>query len=1427
MMTKTNIRKRAISILLILMVMLTMTPMTASAAETWETVTTYEQFAAAMTANEQRNVKLGADIDTAELHYDIGLLDTLTVKGQKQLDLNGHTLRLFTKKDALGNLIKIEFGSLTLSDSSTAKTGRILGVTSTDSNVLISVWQNGKFTMNGGKLEVEAGKFRDALWRRTIDCRYGGEVVINGGTLYVPPKTYERYENQLLDQFLDEFDDLRNGSCGYTLIADNDCKVTITGGTFQGPVRMNASNSKWNKTTSRVIITGGTFENNVVLNGAGSKAGDGKVTLAEIKGGTFLGKVQAWAAASFDSSFSTPEVVISGGDFSKEFWLRPKFPLVNDKEPEGMAYYVAAKLNGGTFHEGFSADKSSKNYKYSGAAVKQRLEAYEIYQLADKLLGQSAIQTGNGTFAAQDNNSYNKYFTNYKKSEHDSGGYAFIIKAVNNQPTKIIPNAWGMKSVTLDGDPIDYFKDWYGTVTNIDNGEDHVLKFEWNPLNSALSAAGYSYRANFDGYTVGSKTPTTSVPISATATEYSYTISAGIEPSVYSFDLQLNLDKNGSSVGIISNQHIVKLVVNEAPPVLDTFISTVSFRLAKTDIGEPGELSFEAKDVNGENVTIAPAVTWDPANIQEGTNNVSFTIPAPEGYTFVGENGKVTTLKFGGVDVIGYVDSTGALNFSFPLEVPHQHKAASVGYNAKFHWDVCSCGQQIMNTGAKHTMGAWEKSKDIPGGGVEYTRSCTGCGYTETTISYENVKHVTSLVLNMENYPMDGMRPHNFVHQDGDESVADTEIPGQSFYKLTKRDSTIKYPSFSIATGNEKVELSATNPEAYDDPAENPDFAKWTTATGTLWLRPDTEYTDYEKEFRTNHKYKAHLTLDAKEGYAFYEDFKTNQDNFKLYTDMEGITIENYGVRRWYYFSNKPSYDDPNVPEGWGWYTQAPADNSAGASRVQITFVITARNEGDLNITLPELKAGDDLRATWAGFDGTSNIGNDYFVKDCYNTTTQTMQWTGGPSCVIRNNSVTGESVIAQAGQTYTLTIPAVNENVLAHITIKNPEDATTVVENADGTITITYKLPAADDKIVNGATVGVTAPAYGASPNTTATITTGAVYQASAVTWNPADATFGEKAYTATVTLTAETDYTFAGNAVFTINGHAAVVSKNTDGSVTLSYTFPKLTAPHAHDYAGQPWHYLDPGNHYQECKEKDGGFNIKAHTFSAWVNNGNGTQSRYCTICKMADGSAYTETAPYTPSASSGGYVPTVQKPEITIIGSGKADLSADGRTATITANAGHELVSVVLNGKEMGKVEKLTGLKTGDKATITFQAKTDGKAEMDKMIAQKASKLTLMARSKKTAKMNIKVVVKGDLKAITDAGYTVKYKFYRSTKKSAGYKAVLTKKAPTYFNTYGKKGTMYYYKAKVMIYDKDGNFVAQTALKQCKYANRLWTK
>ena len=110
---------------------------------------------------------------------------------------------------------------------------------------------------------------------------------------------------------------------------------------------------------------------------------------------------------------------------------------------------------------------------------------------------------------------------------------------------------------------------------------------------------------------------------------------------------------------------------------------------------------------------------------------------------------------------------------------------------------------------------------------------------------------------------------------------------------------------------------------------------------------------------------------------------------------------------------------------------------------------------------------------------------------------------------------------------------------------------------------------------------------------------------------------------------------------------------------------------------------------------------------------------------------------------------------------------------------------------------------------------------------------AKLTLVARSAKTAKKNVKVTVSLDkqdkaiIKELKDAGYTVKYRFYRSTKKTAGYKAAVTKKTASYTNTSGKKGTKYFYKVQVRVYDENGKLVAKTALKQCKYASRTWSK
>ena len=109
-------------------------------------------------------------------------------------------------------------------------------------------------------------------------------------------------------------------------------------------------------------------------------------------------------------------------------------------------------------------------------------------------------------------------------------------------------------------------------------------------------------------------------------------------------------------------------------------------------------------------------------------------------------------------------------------------------------------------------------------------------------------------------------------------------------------------------------------------------------------------------------------------------------------------------------------------------------------------------------------------------------------------------------------------------------------------------------------------------------------------------------------------------------------------------------------------------------------------------------------------------------------------------------------------------------------------------------------------------------------------RVSKMLLYARSSRTPNKNIKVVLKMDertaasIEALEKLGYTVKYKFYRSTKKSSAYKAKITKKTKTYINTSGKKGVRYYYKARIMVYDKNGKLVAQTKLKRCKYACRV---
>ena len=306
--------------------------------------------------------------------------------------------------------------------------------------------------------------------------------------------------------------------------------------------------------------------------------------------------------------------------------MRPKFVDKNDKRLTG--YHVAVKLNGGTIHETLSVDKQPSDYGY--APVRPRLSYSDVTFLAAEMLGKNAVQTGKGTFAAQDTSSYREYipYYNYNKSKRWSEGFVFEIKAVNNQPTKILSNAWGMKSVTLDGKKIDYAKNWKGTVERMDNSTAHTLKFEWYPLAQELKDAGYSYRTKCEHYISGSSAVQQTDTIAADKTSHTVTIPAGADPKVYSYDLQLNLDKNGSSVGIFSNQHIVKLVVSEAPPapVAHSITVTNGRGTANPTSAMAGEtVTVKAKDDTANNMmftrwnTDTPGVTFADATKQETT----------------------------------------------------------------------------------------------------------------------------------------------------------------------------------------------------------------------------------------------------------------------------------------------------------------------------------------------------------------------------------------------------------------------------------------------------------------------------------------------------------------------------------------------------------------------------------------------------------------------------------------------------------------------------------------------------------------------------------------------------------------------------------------------------------------------------------------
>ena len=1354
-MTKTNIRKRAISILLILMVMLTMTPMTASAAEpVWTTVNSFDELKEAMQQGTKTNIKLGKDINTndEENHTDgLTTYDKILVGNTITLDLNGKKLTLNSRQNKVSSYINVTLGNLTVQDS--VGGGEIfLNDEYEGGSTLILLLDTATFTLKSGTIRATTKPETSGI---DLIQSYG-TVNIEGGTLTC---TQTNGEVGRLHS------DPNHWTSCYALkgFASDRVQTTITGGEFTGfvriPVKNNGKQSK---------ITNVTFNSAVVLDLADEKnmtwAKPGlTVENVNVNGTLFINGV------CYHEKSTDIAIVIGDGWYATldvndtNVWVYDYDLFKQTYEADGNDVskatfkqgYAPYQLKGGTYRFMNFGSKAEHDigYRYTHEAFRH-------------ILGNGAIKVGN-----YDDDGYKIYTYNNIGESFKYGDYMVVMNTAWKR-IPFIPDAWGMKSVKLDGVEIDYAKDWKGTVENLNNDEAHTLKFEWHPLASELVNAGYSYRAKCEHYISGSTAVQQTDTIAADKTSHTITIPAGVDPKVYSYDLQLNLQKGGSFVGIMVNQHIVKLVVNEAPVAPPTLTGQVYYtsgivydRLISTGTGNLPTGFDSTKLLYQWQRSTDGGSTW--TNI-EGATSGRYTPVAAD----MGENVrirvKVTAEGYLGEIVGAPVKVSKAANNNYPEVIQLEAVKNGAGnYNGFKITNFDSDCEYVYSTTDTPNWNAYQITSETVTGLTSNTTYYVFARFKETaTHTAGSIVSKNSIMLYdyvpLDRVSLEGYDSGNTIYIKKGESVtlkvsADPSN-ANSWKEITFKDSSLGTSNITIS--NEKIAASGTTATAFPN-----DHSITITGVST-----------------------GSATLDA---------------------SFSGPTQPYYG--RW----NVVVYDDSKV-------TDALRLESVYAYE---DITLSVNDMAELPTNLPTLlpdSSGYHLewRILKKGTSGATYVTENDNIKLEGSKIKPITAHTGSDKTQL-------ELVAVKNGSTEYKTLPKTS---LFYVTVT---EAPTI------------------------ALTGITVAPKKVNLDIGNTITLSAVKQ-------PVNADGSTPTWASNKPEVAEVDST-TGKVTAKKQG-TAIITVTCDGkSATCT-----VTVGHTHDYNGQPYLYLDPGNHYQECKAGDS-YKIEAHDFGAWIKEDDTNHSRTCSKCNAIGKSTnYSETAAHTwvwvvdkpaaagvagvkhekctgcnatrnggtvipalpnHTASGGGsYAPTTQKPEITIIGSGKAELSADDKTATITAAAGHELASVVLNGKEMGKVEKLTGLKTGDKVTITFRAKAgekDGKEETDKMIAREVSKLRLTARSARTAKKNVKLVVKGDLKAITDAGYTVKYKFYRSTKKSAGYKAVLTKKAPTYVNTYGKKGTLYYYKVKVMVYDKDGNLIAQTALKQCKYASRLWTK
>ena len=258
-------------------------------------------------ANEGDTVKLLADA-TEDVTVAEGKDLTLDLNGFKLANVKGHTIT--------------NNGTLTITDSSEAKTGTVDNVTHAKGALV-----------NAGTATLEGGTFERSNEAGTLSPYANGGnswyTVQNKGTMTIKDGTTIK----------------NNGGFSSNLCNadDTNAKLVINGGTFAGGI-----NAVKNGSNTKLEITGGTFSNTsqyVVMNWSD----------ATISGGTFTAEGTA-PSVLFTSSYGNDKDIlkVTGGTFSGAASMIRNY---YDKDNRGNA-----AVSGGTFSAEVPADCCAKDF---------------------------------------------------------------------------------------------------------------------------------------------------------------------------------------------------------------------------------------------------------------------------------------------------------------------------------------------------------------------------------------------------------------------------------------------------------------------------------------------------------------------------------------------------------------------------------------------------------------------------------------------------------------------------------------------------------------------------------------------------------------------------------------------------------------------------------------------------------------------------------------------------------------------------------------------------------------------------------------------------------------------------------------------------------------------------------------------------------